>query len=59
MARVISAQEMSKHNIPEDVWIVVDGTVYDLTEFAPEHPGGAGSEFSPFQMPIVPHLCPL
>ncbi|KUJ19739.1 uncharacterized protein LY89DRAFT_640949 [Mollisia scopiformis] len=42
MARVISVQEISKHNIPEDLWIVVDDTVYDLTEFAPEHPGGAG-----------------
>jgi L-lactate dehydrogenase (cytochrome) len=47
MARVVSVQEISKHSIPEDLWIVVDGTVYDLTEFAPEHPGGAGSE-SPF-----------
>ncbi len=44
MARVFSAQEISKHNIPEDLWLVVDETVYDLTEFTPEHPGGAGSE---------------
>ena len=44
MARVVSVQEISKHNIPEDLWVVVDGTVYDLTEFAPEHPGGASSE---------------
>ncbi|TVY89002.1 Cytochrome b2, mitochondrial [Lachnellula willkommii] len=41
MTRVISAQEVTQHNIPEDLWIVVDNTVYDLTEFAPEHPGGA------------------
>jgi L-lactate dehydrogenase (cytochrome) len=46
MARVISVQEVTKHNIPEDLWIVVDNTVYDLTEFAPEHPGGAGSMYS-------------
>jgi hypothetical protein len=44
MARVVSVQEVTKHNIPEDLWIVVDGTVYDLTEFAPEHPGGAGGK---------------
>lgn len=49
MARVVSVQETSKHNIPEDLWIVVDGTVYDLTEFAPEHPGGADSECPPFE----------
>jgi cytochrome b involved in lipid metabolism len=46
MARVISVQEITKHSIPEDLWIVVDDTVYDLTEFAPEHPGGASSTFS-------------
>jgi len=43
MVRIISVQEISKHNIPDDLWLVVDNTVYDLTEFAPEHPGGAGS----------------
>jgi hypothetical protein len=62
MARVISAQEILKHNITEDLWIVVDDTVYDLTEFAPEHPGGAGSKFSPPPriqqlMEQSPHFC--
>ncbi|KAF4620100.1 hypothetical protein G7Y89_g14722 [Cudoniella acicularis] len=42
MARVITVEEISKHAIPEDLWLVVDDTVYDLTGFAPEHPGGAG-----------------
>ncbi|TVY39298.1 Cytochrome b2, mitochondrial [Lachnellula occidentalis] len=42
MTRIISVQEVTQHNIPEDLWIVVDNTVYDFTEFAPEHPGGAG-----------------
>jgi len=41
MPESISVQEISKHNIPEDLWVVVDDNVYDLTEFAPEHPGGA------------------
>lgn len=57
MARVVSVQEISKHNIPEDLWIVVDGTVYDLTEFAPEHPGGAGGKSSsriPIFTPFLP-----
>ncbi|KAK4496760.1 hypothetical protein PRZ48_012743 [Zasmidium cellare] len=37
--KLISVEEISKHNTPEDCWIVVDGNVWDLTEFAPEHPG--------------------
>jgi L-lactate dehydrogenase (cytochrome) len=49
MARIISVQELSKHKIPEDLWIVVDDTVYDMAEFAPEHPGGASS-----RVPIFP-----
>jgi L-lactate dehydrogenase (cytochrome) len=60
MARVVSVQEISKHSIPENLWIVVDGTIYDLTEFAPEHPGGAGSKFSfPSGYFQSPQLCPL
>jgi len=45
MARNISAAEVSKHSIPEDLWIVVNENVYNMTEYANEHPGGAGSTF--------------
>ncbi|ESZ93687.1 hypothetical protein SBOR_5927 [Sclerotinia borealis F-4128] len=41
MSRSISVKEISQHNLPSNVWIVVDDTVYDVTDFAPEHPGGA------------------
>jgi hypothetical protein len=58
MARVVSVQEISKHNISEDLWTVVDGTVYDLTEFAPEHPGGAGSEPPPLESQEPPPSTP-
>ncbi|PKK41207.1 hypothetical protein CI102_14651 [Trichoderma harzianum] len=40
MTRKVSTQEVSRHNKRDDTWIVVDGEVYDMTEFAPEHPGG-------------------
>ncbi|KAL2426175.1 L-lactate dehydrogenase (cytochrome) [Exophiala dermatitidis] len=36
----ISVEELSKHNSPSDAWLVIDGTVWDVTEFAPRHPGG-------------------
>jgi cytochrome b involved in lipid metabolism len=45
LAKQISAQEVAKHNAAEDLWLVVDGTVYDMTDFAPEHPGGIDSEY--------------
>ncbi|GAB7344913.1 hypothetical protein MBLNU457_3349t1 [Dothideomycetes sp. NU457] len=38
--QLISVEEISKHNTSEDCWIVVDGKVWDMTEFAPQHPGG-------------------
>lgn len=41
--RSISVEEISKHNTKEDCWIVVDGKVWDITDFAPEHPGGGKS----------------
>ena len=42
--RSISSSEIRKHNSPDDAWIVVNGSVYDTTEFAPQHPGGAESK---------------
>ncbi|RMJ17581.1 hypothetical protein BHE90_015326 [Fusarium euwallaceae] len=41
MTSVISASELSKHDMKHDIWISVNGKVYNMTEFAPEHPGGA------------------
>ncbi|KAI1864587.1 uncharacterized protein JN550_008874 [Neoarthrinium moseri] len=39
-ARYISVEEISRHNTVDDLWIVVDNTIYDVTAFAPDHPGG-------------------
>ena len=32
--------EVAKHKIYGDCWIIVDGKVYDVTEYIDEHPGG-------------------
>lgn len=40
--RKISTQEIESHNKQEDCWIVIDNQVWDITGFAPEHPGGPG-----------------
>jgi L-lactate dehydrogenase (cytochrome) len=45
MARKVTTLEILQHNKGDDVWIVVDGEVYDMTAFAPEHPGGQESKF--------------
>lgn len=38
----ISVSEILSHNKDTDCWIVVDGQVWDMTTFAPGHPGGPG-----------------
>ncbi|KID82907.1 mitochondrial cytochrome b2-like protein [Metarhizium guizhouense ARSEF 977] len=40
MTRKVSVSEVLQHSSPESAWIVVDGNVYDMTDFAPSHPGG-------------------
>ncbi|KAL8726405.1 MAG: hypothetical protein Q9181_006060 [Wetmoreana brouardii] len=40
--KLLSTEEIAKHNTAKDLWIVVDGQVWDMTVFAPEHPGGIG-----------------
>ncbi|KAI1092279.1 FMN-dependent dehydrogenase-domain-containing protein [Rostrohypoxylon terebratum] len=39
--KLITANEVSQHSSLNDLWLVVDNVVYDLSHFAPEHPGGA------------------
>jgi L-lactate dehydrogenase (cytochrome) len=42
MTKKIPVSAIRKHkNISHDIWIVVDSVVWDITEFAPIHPGGA------------------
>jgi cytochrome b involved in lipid metabolism/fatty acid desaturase len=39
--RIVSWEEISKHDKPKDCWVVYEGLVYDVTDFVPNHPGGA------------------
>ncbi|OSS52567.1 hypothetical protein B5807_02203 [Epicoccum nigrum] len=38
--RLISFEEVQKHVSEDDCWVVIDGLVYDMTEFLEAHPGG-------------------
>lgn len=53
--------DVSAHNTKDDLWVVLNGKVYDLTEFLPNHPGGqriilkyAGKDASKIFNPIHP-----
>lgn len=37
---VYTLEQVAKHNKQEDVWVVIDGQVLDVTKFLPDHPGG-------------------
>ncbi|KAI9689248.1 MAG: hypothetical protein M1820_010192 [Bogoriella megaspora] len=41
MSKVFSFEEVSKHKSQESCWVILYGNVYDVTDFMPEHPGGA------------------
>lgn len=36
---VYTDEDVSTHNKANDLWVIVDGAVYDVTKFAPTHPG--------------------
>mmetsp|Transcript_8896 Transcript_8896/g.24955 ORF Transcript_8896/g.24955 Transcript_8896/m.24955 type:complete len:85 (+) Transcript_8896:86-340(+) len=38
--KTFTLAEVQQHNKPDDAWVIVDGVVYDVTNFADEHPGG-------------------
>lgn len=38
----VSLQEVAEHNSEKSCWVVIDGKVYDVTEYMPSHPGGEG-----------------
>lgn len=39
MAKVFTSGDVASHNKPGDLYIVVDGDVYDVTKFQDDHPG--------------------
>ncbi|GAB0138686.1 hypothetical protein EsDP_00006912 [Epichloe bromicola] len=40
MTKLISREELGQHNKNGDLWIALNGQVYDFSDFASSHPGG-------------------
>ncbi|KAI3970738.1 hypothetical protein MKX01_024385 [Papaver californicum] len=40
LTKLFSWQEAAEHNTKDDCWVVVDGKVYDVSDYLDEHPGG-------------------
>ncbi len=38
---MLTVAEVAKHNVPEDCYIIVRDSVYDVTKFTDKHPGGS------------------
>ena len=43
----ITMEEVKKHNTKDDLWMVYNGYVYDLTQYVFRHPGGSNCFLNP------------
>jgi hypothetical protein len=39
MSKIFTTSDVASHNKSDDLFIIVDGDVYDLTKFQDDHPG--------------------
>ncbi len=42
-ASLLTASEVAGHGSVDSCWMIIDGNVYDVTEYIPDHPAGENS----------------
>ncbi|OBT58395.1 hypothetical protein VE04_00784 [Pseudogymnoascus sp. 24MN13] len=40
MSKVFSQSDVASHNKADDIWIIINNDVFDVTKFQDTHPGG-------------------
>lgn len=40
MSKTFTVSDVASHNKPDNLYLIVDGDVYDVTQFQDDHPGG-------------------
>lgn len=56
MSQRFSAADVASHKTANDLWLIVDQDVYDVTKFQDEHPGGKKSDLFHCDFFRVPSL---
>ncbi|THG95719.1 hypothetical protein EW145_g7910 [Phellinidium pouzarii] len=41
--KTFTREEVEKHNTPDDLWVIIDSKVYNLSRFKDLHPGGSSA----------------
>jgi hypothetical protein len=44
--QTVTAEEVAKHSTEDNLWVVVDSYVVDITDFVKDHPGGVSKILS-------------